>query len=183
MAVRSELARRALPLFLDEGFDSVTFDVLAKDAGVSRSTYLRYFPTKEDVVLYVFDPVGDAVIAALGAASARDSEWLALRHCLNPVVDFLQESDRQRELMRLVWATPDLYLRLHQKQAGWQARMVQQLGARKTTVPENTLALRARTGAGLECLTVALTEWVSDSAVRDLRDLLDETFNALRRLR
>ncbi|WP_225858877.1 TetR family transcriptional regulator [Streptomyces albicerus] len=50
-AIRAELAQVAFELFRRQGFDKVTFDGLAKAAGVSRSTFLRYFGTKEDAVL------------------------------------------------------------------------------------------------------------------------------------
>lgn len=55
-AVRAELARVAFNRFCLTGFNQVTFADLSKAAGVSRSTFLRYFGTKEDVVLFVFDP-------------------------------------------------------------------------------------------------------------------------------
>ena len=54
-AVRAELGQVAFELFLREGFDKVTIDDLAAAAGVSRSTFLRYFGTKEDAVLSAFE--------------------------------------------------------------------------------------------------------------------------------
>lgn len=178
-AIREELARLALPLFLEHGFEKVTFDALAAAAGVSRSTFLRYFAVKEDVILFVFDPVGDAVVDALGAAPAQDTEWEALRGCLVPAVDFLNGSGQQLALMRLIWSTPALYSRLHQKQAGWRPRMVQQLISRSGSSPAGTLAPRTRVAAALECLTVAIESWLEQDGSHELNDLLDQTFQAL----
>lgn len=187
-AIREELARLALPQFLDRGFDKVTFDVLAESAGVSRSTFLRYFPTKEDVVLFVFDAVGDDVVDALSVTADQVSEWAALRHCLEPAVQFLSRSEQQVPLMRLVWSTPALFLRLHQKQAGWRPRMAQQLVDRADSAPEGSspvgsLALRTRVAAALECLTVAIDSWLEEDGSRELSDLLDQTFEAIRLIR
>ncbi|WP_256966377.1 TetR/AcrR family transcriptional regulator, partial [Streptomyces griseiscabiei] len=66
-AVRAELAQVAFELFLRDGFDKVTLDDLASAAGVSRSTFLRYFGTKEDAVLGAFDAHGTWVADALRA--------------------------------------------------------------------------------------------------------------------
>ena len=178
-AIREELARVAFPQFSDNGFDKVTFDALAAGAGVSRSTYLRYFASKEDVVLFVFDPVGDAVVDALGARPDDEIEWDALRRCLDPAVAFLGDPGERLALVQLIWRTPALYSRLHEKQASWRPRMVQQLSARSGSRSASPLALRTRVAAALECLTVALESWLGEEGRPELGALLDQAFDAL----
>ncbi|HEX5812438.1 MAG TPA: TetR family transcriptional regulator, partial [Pseudonocardia sp.] len=39
-------------LFRDRGYAATTVDDIAAAAEVSRSTFFRYFPSKEDVVLF-----------------------------------------------------------------------------------------------------------------------------------
>jgi AcrR family transcriptional regulator len=179
-AIRDELARVAFPQFRDRGFDGVTFDVLAAGAGVSRSTFLRYFLSKEDVVLFVFDAVGDDIVSSLGALPAPEAEWDLLRRSLSPVVSFLSDADDKFSLMQLIWRTPALYSRLHEKQASWRPRMVERLAAREGFRPASPLALRTRVAAALECLTVAIEAWLEDEGRSELDDLLAETFDALR---
>ncbi|MGA1813965.1 TetR family transcriptional regulator [Frondihabitans sp. 4ASC-45] len=179
-AIRKELARSALTLFLDRGFEKVTFDVLAAEAGVSRSTYLRYFAVKEDVVLFVFDTVFKAMLDALSVASGHgDTEWEALRRSLTPAADFLSSSDQQLRRMQLVWRTPALYSRLHQKQATWRPPMAERLSSDGETSTTNNLALRTRVAAALECLSVAIGTWLEGDGEPDLHDLLDQTFQAI----
>lgn len=79
-AVRAELAQVAFDLFRRNGFDKVTLDDLASAAGISRSTFLRYFRTKEDAVLGGFDAQGEKLAAAL-----RDRP--AALDCLDAAVD------------------------------------------------------------------------------------------------
>jgi AcrR family transcriptional regulator len=65
---RAELQRHALRLFRDHGYAATTVDDIAAAAEVSRSTFFRYFGTKEDVVLFDdLDPVMDQVMRALPA--------------------------------------------------------------------------------------------------------------------
>ncbi|MFF7984149.1 TetR/AcrR family transcriptional regulator [Streptomyces sp. NPDC007901] len=49
------LLRPGLGHFRRECFEKVTVNDLAAAAGVSRSTFLRYFGSKEDVVLSAVD--------------------------------------------------------------------------------------------------------------------------------
>src|SRR5438309_1930906 len=55
---RAEIQRHALRLFRRQGYEATTISQIAEAAEVSESTFFRYFPTKEDVVLWdEFDPV------------------------------------------------------------------------------------------------------------------------------
>jgi AcrR family transcriptional regulator len=45
-----QLRELALVMFDEQGFEATTADQLAQRAGVSRRTFFRYFPTKEDVI-------------------------------------------------------------------------------------------------------------------------------------
>ena len=48
---RAAIREHALRLFREQGYDATTVDQIAEAADVSPSTFFRYFPTKEDVVL------------------------------------------------------------------------------------------------------------------------------------
>ncbi|MFI7294871.1 TetR/AcrR family transcriptional regulator [Streptomyces sp. NPDC050121] len=55
MQLSTVLLRPGLGHFRREGFEKVTVNDLAAAAGVSRSTFLRYFGSKEDAVLSAVD--------------------------------------------------------------------------------------------------------------------------------
>src|SRR5450432_3257165 len=48
---RAAIRQHALRLFREQGYAATTVDQIAAAAEVSPSTFFRYFPTKEDVVL------------------------------------------------------------------------------------------------------------------------------------
>jgi AcrR family transcriptional regulator len=179
-AIRDQLGKVALHRFLDSGFDGVTFDDLAGEAGVSRSTVLRYFGSKEDVVLYVFDPLEEQMTQALAARPRSEDDWTALRHAVAPAVALL-EDDAAGGLarLRLVWSTPALSARLHEKQAIWRPALTGLLAERNAGVDTPTITLRTRAMAALGCVMVAYDSWVEGDGEAHLTELTDDAFSAL----
>src|ERR1700755_3461701 len=89
---RATIRQEALRLFREQGYQATTVEQIAAAAEVSPSTFFRYFPTKEDVVLqddmdirlveaFARQPADLAPIAAVRAAvreawnSFTDTEW------------------------------------------------------------------------------------------------------------
>jgi AcrR family transcriptional regulator len=52
LQIRQDLAFAAVRLFEQKGYDETTVDDIVSEAGVSRRTFFRHFPTKADVVFY-----------------------------------------------------------------------------------------------------------------------------------
>jgi AcrR family transcriptional regulator len=93
---RASLREHALRLFREQGYQATTVEQIAAAAEVSPSTFFRYFPTKEDVVLqddmdtrlveaFARQPAELAPIPAIRAAlretwrSFTDDEWELIR--------------------------------------------------------------------------------------------------------
>lgn len=64
----SQIQQTAHQLFAERGFGAVTTEDIAEAAGVSISTYFRYAPTKEGLLV---DPVREAAAEIVGSYSAR----------------------------------------------------------------------------------------------------------------
>src|SRR6202042_1822820 len=63
---RASIREHALRLFREQGYAATTVEQIAEAADVSPSTFFRYFPTKEDVVLKDdFDPIAIEKFEAL----------------------------------------------------------------------------------------------------------------------
>src|SRR5215468_5989716 len=74
---RASLREHALRLFREQGYQATTVEQIAAAAEVSPSTFFRYFPTKEDVVLR--DDMDDRLFEAFERQPASLSPLAALR--------------------------------------------------------------------------------------------------------
>ncbi|OHV43864.1 MULTISPECIES: TetR family transcriptional regulator [unclassified Pseudofrankia] len=174
------LAEVALDLFRRDGFDNVTINHLAAAAGVSRSTVLRYFGTKEDVVLGALDAHGEQVAVALRARPPDENDWTALRHALDIVVEiYRQDPAAALATTRLVLATPALHTRQWEKQHSWRPALTQALAERGASPRPGAVTLSVRAAAALDCLNIAIAHWAKSDGTLNLADLLDEAFAAL----
>ncbi|WP_329458911.1 TetR/AcrR family transcriptional regulator [Streptomyces sp. NBC_01497] len=178
-AVRAELARVAFNRFCLTGFSQVTFADLSEAAGVSRSTFLRYFGTKEDVVLFVFDPVGDVIADALDAERANQDDWSRLRNALESAVGFLVRDVQELvTILGLVEQTPALCARLREKQAEWRPKIVARLQKSASSTDGSSVVANVRVAAALEILWIVLGRWSASDGREDLGKLLDAAFAA-----
>lgn len=107
-STKERLVTAAFELFAAHGFDQTTVDAIAARAGVSRATFFRHFPTKEEVVFPDHDGIAAAVntrLASADAAHARtalvEASAIVLRH-------YLDEGEVARDRYRLTRTFSDL---------------------------------------------------------------------------
>lgn len=101
----------ALRLFRKQGYDATTVEQIADVAEISPSTFCRYFPTKEDVVLHNrYDPL---LLAAFHDQPADSTSIAAFRAAVREVFAALAEEEiaQERERARLVLTVPELRAR------------------------------------------------------------------------
>lgn len=105
---RAAIQRHALRLFKEQGYAETTIDQIAEAAEVSPSTYFRYFPTKEAVV--VNDEHDGLMVAALLAQPAELAPIPAIRAALRVVYDSIDPETwaEENERAKLMFAEPDL---------------------------------------------------------------------------
>ncbi|MBB6570276.1 TetR/AcrR family transcriptional regulator [Kribbella sandramycini] len=75
---RARLIRTATELFYAEGITAVGVERLIAEAGVTRVTFYRHFPSKEDLVLAYLQAEDEAIQGAFAAAAASGAEPRAL---------------------------------------------------------------------------------------------------------
>jgi AcrR family transcriptional regulator len=143
---RAAIQAHALRLFRRQGYHETTVEQIADAAEVSPSTFFRYFPTKEDVVLYdEFDP---KMVAALLAQPADLSPVAALRRAVRQVYDEAPSEATEREQQRhtLVRTVPELRARMLDGYVSGLVMLSDAL-AERTGRPRDDLAVRTLAGA------------------------------------
>ncbi len=108
---RAAIRRHALLLIREQGYAQTTVDQIAEAAEVSPSTFFRYFPTKEDVVLQ--DDVDLLAFEAFEAQPPGLSPIAALRAAIGSAFGQLPESELQQlhETAALTLSVPELRAR------------------------------------------------------------------------
>lgn len=126
-----ELTEAAFRLLTAQGFDAVTVDEIAADAGVSKRTFFRYFASKEDVIVRFLAELGTGISAELAARPAAEPPSTALRHAvLVPLVACGEHGDRALRAVQLILRTPALHARLLERQAQWCEELAAELARR-----------------------------------------------------
>jgi len=105
---RAAIREHALRLFREQGYEATTVDQIAEAADVSPSTFFRYFPTKEDVVLQ--DDLDLLAIGAFEAQPADLSPIAAFRAAAKDAFAALgdEELARLRETTELTLTIPEV---------------------------------------------------------------------------
>lgn len=133
------MQEEALRLFEEQGYDATTIEQIAEAAGVSPSTFYRYFPTKEDVVVQdEYDPM---IVAAFQRQPEGAAPIDAFRSALaEQFAEFSPEDmARLRGRVELVLSVPAL-----------RARQVQQVVATERLIGEMVAARTGRSPGDLE---------------------------------
>jgi AcrR family transcriptional regulator len=159
---RTAIQDHALRLFAEQGYEATTIEQIADAAEVSPSTFFRYFPTKEDVVMY--DALDPLLLAAWEAQPAELSPVGALRATMRDVfggapADVLALQDERAEL---IFSVPELRMRMLDELVR-SMHLFTDIAARRAGKPADDPAVQALAGA---VIGVGIATWVATGGLR-----------------
>jgi len=178
---RASIREHALRLFREQGYQATTVEQIAAAAEVSQSTFFRYFPTKEDVVLQ--DDMDVRMIAALDGQPPGLGPVAAVRAATRQLLTSYTEADLDviRETTALTMTVPEVRARALDE----FARTIRAIGAamakRAGRSPED-LAVRTAAGAivgVIMAITLPWADWPSDASLEDTFTTIDEALALL----
>ena len=158
---RAAIREHALRLFREQGYGETTIEQIAEAAEVSQSTFFRYFPAKEDVVLQDdFDPIA---IAKFESQPAGLHPVAALRAAIHEAFAEApaEHIEQWRELNRLTLSVPELRARTldeYLRSVGMAADLIaRRLGRDPGDFATRVLA-GALVGVGMSVMAMAIDD-------------------------
>jgi AcrR family transcriptional regulator len=175
---RGRLARAALVLSAEKGYDATTVAEIAAAAGVTERTFYRYFADKADAIF----PDNTELLVRLSAVvtDAVDAGHNPLDAALTAVQELAmyasQEPERTRLNAQVIPAVPALAGRELLRQRQIADAVSQALS--HSGVPALDAQLAAETALGV--WRVAVAEWARDAQKGALTDVVASTADAAR---
>jgi AcrR family transcriptional regulator len=175
---RLMIQTEALRLFDEKSYAQTTVEEIADAAAISPRTFFRYFPAKDDVVMWdEYDAVAHDLLEA-----RPDDEPLVetFRAVIRESLGGLYRRDPERLLsrVRLMATVPELRSRFLDAQTHGVEQLAPLL-ARKRGARADELQLRVIGSAVLAAVGVALDLWQKDDGKGDLLALLDRAIDSL----
>lgn len=180
LKTRRAVQEHALRLFDEQGYDATTVEQIAAAAEISPSTFFRYFPTKEDVVITdEYDPI----MAELFRGQPADlSPIEALRATLHEILPLMFDADLQviRTRLRLAAEVPAVRARMFESMTTGTHAVLTELFSERTGRRPDDPDIAAFTWAILGVLQGAIYRWL-DRPDESLADLIDHNLEFLSR--
>jgi AcrR family transcriptional regulator len=174
---RAAIQHEALRLFGLQGYENTTIEEIAEAAEISPSTFFRYFPTKEAVVLTDdYDPlIIDTIRRQPSELGAVESVRLALRFLFLNMTG--EEMDDMRRRGELALAVPELRAATLDNFAQ-TIRQITDVVAERAGRNSDDFAVKTLAGAILGVIIAAEFHW-AEHGDSDLVTLIDEALGHL----
>ncbi len=174
---RGRLAKAAMALYAERGFEQATVAEIAARAGLTERTFFRHFADKREVLFYGTEMLRDLLVRAVADAPAPATAMDAVGTALQAAGSVLQENpERARLRDAIVSANAELRERELIKLAALAAAGAGAL--RDRGIPEPAASLAAETGIAV--FKVAFACWISEPGQPDLPGILRESMEELR---
>jgi AcrR family transcriptional regulator len=180
---QSELTSVAQDLFAAQGYDGTTVDQIAAAAGMSKRTFFRYFPSKDDLVIGKYDLFADRMAEALDERPADEPVWESLRRVFDITLDYVQD-DYQRArndaMDEIVRSSPQLYARYLEKMQRVQQLLIGRVAGRLNEDGHNPSDPRpaAIVGAAFACMQAARQAWFTSDRAQPFGSYLDTAMSS-----
>ena len=178
---RASLREHALRLFREQGYQATTVEQIAAAAEVSPSTFFRYFPTKEDVVLQ--DDMDTRMIAAFEQQPPGVGPIAAVRAAAREMLTSYTGTDLDviRETTRLTMTVPEVRARALDEFARTITVLAEAVSKRTGRAPDD-LAVRTVAGAiigVIMSITIPWENWSDGTSFEDTFARIDEALALL----
>ena len=173
---RIDLARAAVSLFEERGYDAVTVDDIAAAANVSRRTFFRYFDTKDDLV--AVDPEGKiaAMRIALRDGPPDEPTLDALRRGALAMTAAYWDPDLTRAVFHLLEREPKMLAAAMAFQVRYTESLAQELAIDMETDERLDPRPRILAHTAVSMMRAAVAGWLADESSADPVERAEQVF-------
>ncbi|GLW97632.1 TetR family transcriptional regulator [Microtetraspora sp. NBRC 16547] len=175
---RRTIQEHALRLFAEQGYEATTVEQIAEAAEVSPSTFFRYFPTKEDLIIQDdYDPL---LVAMVRAQPPELPPLAAIRQGIRTAFAQVPQSELEDVRARI-----GLMMKIPAVRARSLDNLVTTVDVLAGVVAERTgrdraaPAVQTLAGAVVGAILPALFSWSAANGTRSLPDVVDEALGLL----
>jgi AcrR family transcriptional regulator len=186
-ATRDTVERAALTLMLRDGYERVSVDDIAREAGIGRTTFFRYFKSKPGVVWSAFDDT----ILWLAQSLAENEDHPDILDAVHESILFstrsaIYNSDVWLERFRLLDSSSELRADAYDHWERWTSTIATFVASHAGRSPQDAIPM-AIAGASQGMFLSELRNWLNtDDDREDILNRLDHNlrtvFTALRGL-
>lgn len=174
---RGRLAKAAIELYAERGFEKTTVADIAERAGVTERTFFRHYADKREVLFAGSTALQDAVLAAIAAAPADAPPFAVAGEGMRAAAGLIDSrgGDFPRSRAAVIAATPSLQERELLKLAALATASGEALRARGVAEPAASLAGQAAVGA----FHVGFAQWIAGPAEETLLSHVEAALRTL----
>jgi AcrR family transcriptional regulator len=174
---RGRLAKAAMTLYAEQGFEQTTVAEIAARAGLTERTFFRHFADKREVLFSGAETLRDRLAQAVADAPDSATAMDAVSAAFEAAGAVLQENpERARLRDAIVSANAELQERELIKLAALASAVAGAL--RDRGIPEPAATLAAETGVAV--FKAAFARWISEPGQPDLPAIIGASMQELR---
>jgi AcrR family transcriptional regulator len=181
-AMRAQISEIALDLCLEAGYDRTTVEQICATSEISRTTFFRYFASKDDALLGDVDSIGIELNEALRERPDDEPVWRSLQYALRTLGrSYASDPERSRQLISLMNRTPPLAAAHLGKHARWSPLLRPEVSRRLRIDPDDQSDPRpqALISSALSCADAALVAWSFPGTPDTIDELLSRAMTAI----
>lgn len=84
---KKNVLKAAIKLFSEQGYDGTSTAQIAKASGMSQATIFKYFKSKDDLLIYIIEPIIDHILPIYGMDFAKEIQ--KNNHDLQSILHFV----------------------------------------------------------------------------------------------
>ena len=172
---RLALVEAALRLFAEQGFNDTTLNEIAAQVDVSARTVLRYFATKEDIIVSQVEDSMAVFLASFAARSMDEPVSIALLHSARELLTHYEsKAEYYVTIERAIAASPEIHahkLAMTERLSDQLATLINQ---RETAPVIPQWHAKLYIGVVFSMIRAAIGHWVAEDGKPSLTALFDE---------